>query len=1469
MSQSHADITPTSPSPVGEATDGVGSHDVGKPKTSYGPRERGSILPGADREKGVGPRTQINMKLEAEIDAFNTLDEIYSFLKDVKVEDLSLFSEIIAKKFPEWQVSYQQLALLRLEEAERQAIEKGLQVDANLNPILQTDEKKWFRQTNPRRELGRRKDTLKKGQTTRFDKLKKLVADEAAGVQIKQEMDTLVLELKDAMLSLGMTDWDNLTPEQIKGALQKFVLQKSGHSQYIFQTAEELYTVYQYIEHAEKEVSLQLGYEILDEGKRPISFDLDKLEVYVVDSPKIPERKKQAFLDALKRIKLGTPDEVVDAMTTIGAIVGGAEILGPLINQQIINLGSWEPYVGAAAGVALETAFNLTWKYGIRKWYYNFPEGQGESATKFDLHFQNLSEELGSSSNPLRQMYRGDSKKAGKFLQACERYRASFAQAIYLDAPKDLEGWLNLNSGVLGGDTGGMRLPHRHKLKDNIDELLKLKYPKEGGFKRLTELSAKERQEVIASAWDKVAEEYGGKILDDLDEIIKARAQGKSLGDENQTNLQGLITNIETKGLYTKKEEISLDQAKQAMDEAQTTRDSIQRAQADYETVLKAMTGKRDELRTAELALIEAQRVQGHDTINVPRLDTAGNIVRDSSTNEPIIDHTESATGKIGKLREEERILAARRDEIYTLIGYDPTTGKYEKGRLFTAYFKAKAEANYLNAQIEYKRTRIENNKQQIAQLKNARGKKDFNAIDRLTGENNDINLEIVELNGKLLTNQQILTPLADKYTPLAEELEETKTNIRKIPLNIKTELEVIDTSQAAYEKATYSLNYALVDLRQKLLTLGFTAEQIKQFDQSQLYPSADSVQNRIIQAEAEFQKKKKEYEELQAKKEKGDILELSDRDKEIVAALNKLHDSKIFDVNIFDKIRNGILNRDIDPSILAKVVNDEGYHLILKTLFGDDALTPGPEGNYQLVSKIVSKTRLAETVIEAWDIAGRATKDEFFQGDEAGFNAYQGSVTLAGEISRLNADLQNFETQGNQAEADRVRSEIAIRQQTRDHLMAELYDSRLAGFWSLDSGKASQAFGDMIVGLYDDAMKGNVFHEVMAISATGPVSETMATNHGTITISETRRNSITLAIVDRGRVVARNVGGPGFSVEASLSANDPASGNIEVRIPLDKNQTTLDQLPDTLPADLYPLLDHLLYTNDIIRRRSDFDQTLFTQAILDSLPDTRNDALGAGFNVDSLLHFIYGDGPADPKRNLADILTDLTDSTKFKMNLLPHDEAAFPLPATFDPDLKNIFYEQGEFRRTVAEIDAFIASLPAARSDAATTGAPVEFLDYFYEAATTGGAKKDLGGLAEITMEFTHFDSNALLILLGQLPPDRDGLRPDYKFYESLAEGVSSVDYVTRGHLLGTRYRETTLIAHPDFKVAYRDGYLFVSYKNEGDPDYESYTMTEFIKGPYYGINTGAYMASSHDFKSKLIQAVGMQILDAMRNTV
>ncbi|MBI2617664.1 hypothetical protein HYW55_06025 [Candidatus Gottesmanbacteria bacterium] len=1267
-------------------------------RPQFGAYERGRIVPGANREAGVTPHTVVELGLDTELELFDSLEEIVSFLdKSDNKDALSLLSEVMKEKMVDLRDRAAALSLERKDIEERKAIEEeyeeavrqtarqrlGFNYEARNRTTRDDKLKKLNKKIERRRKAIEEYNKTRPGETpTPGEKPKK----------VPRELEELISDH-----NLGLSD---LTPEDLKTRLEAY-LKKDRKPLQIFDNLTDVMQAYSFLESAEKIVALQAGQDITDGGRRPVEFDFSDATINRVAQAGVPNTTVQALRDIGRRIRIGDVFGVQELIA--GLSVGTVEAL--------MNAHNFWPAPGDAAQAGAAFALGVGSMLFVRAvgrrmnhWRLSFPPERAEQRTQYTLQFHFIQPPPGDGGNPLRRMYGGDARRAEQFLQAIDNVRVDIANKLKVH-PGQLEGWLNLSSAALGESVEGMEFPHRVVLAKNIEQILAQEHRNAtGGHIPLEELSAEEQIEVIERAFDGVALAIGGEAMDD---VTKNAAIRRMMGEVNWAQRRNVLaTHVAEIRAGTRVYHASV--TPHALEEARTQFEAAEKQEARQSQGKDAYGAKytelQNQLRTLETARIELENIS---TIN-------GHITRDVTVKGRKVH--EDASGEIGVLEAEKTRIDG---EITKLKGeIDATNANGLEGQ----YKQAKRRYETLHGKVEALKSKKQAAQAEIDTLQRGRDRAKAAKIAQWESirDQAEQNLTTAPSGQKTLEEQEddaylAFVPLKDQYEPKTAEVGRLQQRQNAIPGEIQAFERAIAEKEKLYRVA--QLNYTLA--QKEVLTIlqdfgyKYTPAQLR--SSSLRLPTSQMITDKYTELHVEYQVKQNRLTELVRLAEAG----VSEEDLRIATLIETL--SGVVGSDRLNSFMQQLLSRGIKLEDLANTQNNEGYHLMLKFFFGEDALTQGKDGKYARATTLLSKARLCDEAFKIWRIDDRASGDGFFAGDDEGLQLYQNARFIFETNRRLTQEVFNLENAVGQTPAtialiERRRREIAANEVKRNETLSQLYDSRIAPLLSLDRVRTGMVVMQTFQKLSDDALNGFV---ELTPSPSGAHEELVTTSAGRMVITEASHDTLTRTVIERGALKTENIEGvPGVSIEMHVTSLG-TPGRLDTTVVLDRDQGVGDRIANRNSADTPDEIRYIFH-GEPNRRREFVDTAAFTDDLWNLLPDQRGDARRLGV-PNEFLDWVYGvnSSGGTPKRPVAELRT-----SAINMSNMPDVRGNFrgvPL------EMQDFFYYYDDARRRATVdlntvTDDVIADIgPADRRGALASGLPQEFVDLFYNLDTPG----------------------------------------------------------------------------------------------------------------------------------------------------
>lgn len=1302
-----AELPPASPAPRSNTRNEPSAHtDPGagfpdaQPKPQYGPRERGLI--GLGSAEGTTGSSVVDIKLDMEFEAFDLLDRLMPSL-NVQTSDaeLTFYSEIIQAKFGKWKTQQELLTLFRKEIEERKKI-VGMTEPAP-GRIWHRNERDNNRGVALRKfeeKIAKRKKAIKEYINTKggTDSENQVKLDKLKAIQKELGLD-----------SMDLTDAEKKTT--FEAQLSAYVAEKP---QYVFDDLTEIVQTYAYIEQVEKDIVLQAGYDIVDSGTRSRQIDFSGQNIRRMTEEGVDPRIVQAMREIGNRIRVRDLRGVEEVIAAGG--VGLWEFFGvqlPVTLPVVGTVGTLAGLGGPEAAIAGVTSMIIAKLIGgrIHAWYDSLPEGKALEEVSFPLNFQRVGTELGDSKDPIRQLFRGRIDEAGLFINRCDSLRVGLAKALGVHAG-ELEGWLNLSSFALGEGASGMELPHRIAFAQQLEKVLVLECPKAGGgHKDLEDLPLDQQLDIINRVSDSVGLVFGAEVKDEIVKNVSIRrVLGlKDRGGVDWSTRKNALTNLNTditngkRVFHRKPGAQTLEDAEAEKNNLETRKNRLTQLKDGYQAKIDAYKAKESEYEAAVIESDKTQHIAGY----VGTRDSIGRVTVYA------IDG-----GNLEVLNNEKTALEAEIAQINVDIGYDPVTKTYTPpGGLHDKYRDTKHDFDEATKRVTATEARRADAVRLKAELEAQTAKPKLIKAQQKIIEGCDKDLPTLRTNLANADNEY--AKYQEDYETRDAQLKKNKARLREIPGEIQAKKKEVLEKEAAAAAARAVRTGELRKVKEILREFGYTEAEMDAVGFA--IPTVATLGEKINLLETEFQKKKIEYDQMKTRKDVGDAAVISDEDLELTK-MNELV-GKSVDTTFLNKLMEDLIEGKMSIEEFKNVTGDAGYNYLLKRVYGEDSLATGPEGKYRMVTQLLSKARLVDAIFEVWHLEGRATTTGFFEGDSEGLRLYQESQFIKQANKRLADKINQLELtkpppESVAEEITRLRSEFRANGLKQNEMMARLYDRpdrperRLASFLAQDRMKTAETLRVILDHLYNDALNGFV---ELSSPPEGARTEQILTSAGTVAVSETQMDIFDRQITQRGEFNVEGLKGyPGVSIDVKLTSDDPATGNIDVVMVIDRDHAGLDKLTN-LPQGSHPEELAIVY-GTANRRRFAVNLEDFTQEMLDNVPyATRLLATTAHMDF-TLINLVYGSDPASGKKSLSQIRKSSIDITA-----LPADRLTVTAPEI----VKDLFYYYSGVRRreslnwseSIPAVIAAHAVLPATRGAANIAGFTLPMLDMFYGA--------------------------------------------------------------------------------------------------------------------------------------------------------
>lgn len=1462
MSDTALDITPTSPTPKASQS---GSQDKPPSTPNYESWDIRRVNPFAKPERGMSGQVLAKFDLHQEYETHDLLLVLEPALTNVHLgKDMSQMAEVIMQKLPDWNKRARDLELLKMDDDElrRLAVKDKEKSKGPIDSLRGQDRSQFLRYK--RTGAGKYEKEIIK----RKENIRSLLSVKEGDTLAQDKLDKFIQEIRQ------QHEWYNLSNKDIQARLEAYVSQEPQH---IFETVDEAMYIYQFIEQVEKSAAYQLGYDITSGGTRDFDIDLSQQNIDRIAEKETDDRKKAAIKDIGRRFAMNNWEDFWDWAGTIAwtgwssytsafaAIVANGMaggVVHPLLATGIGLAG------GAVAG-PLEVLLTRALSRKLRNWYFKYPEkGQKERGSHFKLSFNpgDLHDpdrrDLGLTSDPIRQLFQNKgSKLTMDFLQRCENFRVDLANGVGFHEPETLAGWIDLSDRVLGEATQGMEIPHRIALAHKIQQILEQEYRKDtGGHKQLEELELEERVKVVTDAFDIISQVEGGETLAPIiKKAMIARMKGIPLDDNLTKALENLAKEIKNgkKVIHPKENPVTLEGKEDELAKKTARRERQTSGQEKYTQLLEQITVQDKTTSEKKDAWDSAKRTKGKESTG-----------------------TKKGTGEIGIIEAKIETAEGRLKTLKGRLGEKQASGLYDG--IIGEQKEIGSQLNILKDEEAGTRSILTGLQQHLTELKLIgveRIPPDADP-DLLTYKQNILN-EIAILENKneppdprsIKAAENLVRPLTlrresldESYRSLGDEIKSVKLEIENIEKSegildnlrdqITSNKNEINAAEDLYKTEKSKLDRLIRERNQLLQEVFGLDTALSDF----IPPSTEKIGDLTKETIDKVTKLETELKVLKKKKEEGATLTVSEEDLELEKGLNLLVEKRVFESSKYNQLMDDVHTGKIKKEDLSKTFNDEGIKLLIRSIFGIDV-------DYNLASRILSKGRLAESIMQVWNIEGRATSDAFFAGDEAGLRAYQDNQLIKNEIAGLAKNLSDVQKGTMEGRDDRIRElrhQINNRQIELNNALSILYDTRLASLLAQDRVATGQVLSSTLKKIANDALEGNVFNELLTVSTAGPKTETVTTSQGRVSLTEADKNERTGELNTRGSINAENVGNTGISYEVNIDNTDP-EGNMDLSIIVNKDNANIANFPEDRPAYIPAELSYLLY-GDAFRRKGVITPTDFNEPILNSINHaTRQAAEDAGFPP-ALLNLLYGPNQTDGKRDIADIMIDLG---TFNTAPLPYEQENFSYAG---PQLQAYFYEQVSNKRlTIAEINGKIVSLPADRTAATAAGMPAEVLDLIYK---PDGTRRDPGEINKITGKITGItDMDRLEEVVSLGAPT---VLAEY-FYISIGEFFGRLSASDRLNYLKNKFEPVVITGPPGgagLEAEFENGEIKVYYNTGTAAGRVSCNLIDFIRmTPEKADNVDTNIVSFYNRypadKERLIREIGKQAIQAMRRVV
>lgn len=977
----------------------------------------------------------------------------------------------------------------------------------------------------------------------------------------------------------------------------------------IFADLTEGCQAYAFLSQQRVAVAEQIGIAITNNGKQELNFTLptevqiDKLLTmgvpaedakilkYVIDRLGL-KGKGQEIMKAVATLSVPTLTALGFGAGTLGAAIAGAPLttVGLVAGAGVVATGG--AAVGTAAAIygghAILKAIGTDWEH----WKVGLSPGKPGEELKFTLSYiPRAGGALPENANdPIASHFAGldapSRQAAVRFLEESEVIRAAVAKSQRVDLWMVDLGEPNIDQ--TGGRGRGFiidGLRTRHQ---------KLILETEFNGKTYSQLTSDQKRYVMRQASDLANTDYArGEAQRVLREILLREAQGREAGQR-----EGWAPDLTAREAQLREGKVVQSPQEKPQDpaalEAEKTR--LQNEEQRQNTIKTRLAALRDEIDTGEGALVTAQDTK--KDVEAKKGKKAVPDVTDVDGN--VTTKGEAGEGEIGDW-EKQKIEAEKiKGELIASLGSLQSDGKFN-GLLGQIHISdadlAIAVSDERITSNEYESRRREAEKIEAQLLSDESKPRTYQGklnSEKLTAEKRtELQTKLDRLNDKDKTADGSVAQAKEAWKKAGEtkgvqqaindtlhtEFKDTKAkiddlrgsetkdgSIASFAQKIREADEAIRTAGQTVIDKQRALDKLVKERDGLLIEFGFGTGSIPA--DAVLVARVQQTTQKIQDVTAEIGKLTDEAGKAKTPASQKDL----DRADGIGLASKAVTDETL------NGILGDIIDRNITLEELANTLDDSGYRMLLKKLFGPEALMEGKDGKYEVARRLISKSMIAQTIIREWKLEDRM--DEYLstpqlQAHFAQFRIQQSRIRgLSREIGEIDRTKKGWER-----EVNRRRDEISTLTENNNVLMATLYDQKLHTLLTQDQVRTASVVRTLVNDMYTRCQRYNPYEEVLGTAPELPTQETVKTPDGNVTIRPAARKEDG-SLVDRGEVKVAQLGGiDGVNVQVNFDASTSITGGqmyITAEVP--KTKEYLNRLPDQKPANFPPELAFFIY---------------------------------------------------------------------------------------------------------------------------------------------------------------------------------------------------------------------------------------------------------------------------------------------------
>lgn len=990
---------------------------------------------------------------------------------------------------------------------------------------------------------------------------------------------------------------------------------KASKNRHIFGGVQETMQVYGFITQCEKTAFEQIGYAMTRDGLDHIAFTVPStVEIEKILTENIPAEDKRflRYLLGGRNLSSRSPQEIIGGLGVLGT-----GTIALLVNRGVIHWETPEAAIatGATAATALASMLAVraagSIKRGYEDWKLVVPAGQAEDKLSFKLTFTpRVTGALPEKPSDPIARYFSDKETTSRFLQESETMRAWVAKTL------KVESWMidlsEPNMNITQGRARDFTL--NRMAHDQMQIILKTEFPKDNSQPKIfSELTPSEQNDVWSRSVDTAIRQYGRDLLKQKAEAVALRmARGKTAESREVRKNEAAA-----RASQLRSGEVVLHpkEAARAVEEAEVEKQTAQEIQARKITAKERLGILRSEIDTAQ----DAVDVAGDDLkqVQTQKGKKAVSEVKDASAN--VTTPAEAGKGEIGAAQEARGRAA---DELTRLTGlnggYDEKTTKLTGlyGHVVEAAIELQIKLgtkNTAEAELSRRRSALTNLERElvdddaqpeIVRKKDGSEGSNLKKLKQEEREQKDGLIYILDNGDKTRRgsiaeaeeNSRVAFNAHATAQAISDKLQ-AQFNTNEIEIKKLRGLETTEGSIAwfdakirAAEREISSAETTLMQKRRALVKLETERDELLgvfNLDAGKIPPDTtlDDLMKPVAQRVTELEAEITDLVARQAADRSVASREDLDRADGIEFAAEALTDAKLNDI-LPKLIKGESISGEYSLEDMIKMGKRElVYTALLESILGSRANTEGIEGRKEIARRLISKSMLARTIIEVWNLEGRLNEfladNPTLRTDYARARNYNAQIAdRQRRVERLGREKQvRWES-----EATRLRSEISGLTAQNKTFLEHLFDGKLVDLLGQDRMRAATTVRMLIDDMWERCKKYNPYDEMIGIAENVPMQEVRQTTDGKVTFTRAARDSLTGALIDRGSLEIENLGGLGNArLRLAISDRLP-SGALDFEVEIGKTEQIVNKLPATLPLSFPPEL-HLFYDESGNRR--------------------------------------------------------------------------------------------------------------------------------------------------------------------------------------------------------------------------------------------------------------------------------------------